>query len=188
MTRIDAGGRYPIGAKRVKEPHGQWPSLEYDTFRRWRPLVYKCRYRCSVCDALSPQNPLSSTADRNRCLFHGHVKADIVFQRCSPIDAWARLPVVSPCFHHIGEQPPSQSRPAVNRGDSLPRLPHVDSQTKCKFCIKPEVCMEIDEWEATSLSWRLKRDARSTNGMTPRCRCLRLRIGWVAQPRRSTAN
>ena len=28
----------------------------------------------------------------------------------------------------------------------------VDSQTKCKFCIKTEVCMEIAEWEATTLT------------------------------------
>ena len=27
-----------------------------------------------------------------------------------------------------------------------------DSQTKCKFCIKTESCMEYDEWEATTVT------------------------------------
>jgi hypothetical protein len=32
---------------------------------------------------------------------------------------------VSPFFHRIGEQPPSETLKR-RRGDSLPRLPHVD--------------------------------------------------------------
>ena len=41
--------------------------------------------------------------------FHRHVETDIFFHGCSPFDAWARRPVVSPYFHPIGEQPPSKT-------------------------------------------------------------------------------
>jgi hypothetical protein len=35
------------------------------------------------------------------------VEPDIIVHGWSPFDAWARLPVVSPYFHPIGEQPPA---------------------------------------------------------------------------------
>jgi hypothetical protein len=39
-------------------------------------------------------------------LFQRNVETNILAHGCSPFDAWARLPVVSPYFHPIGEQPP----------------------------------------------------------------------------------
>src|ERR1700752_3224318 len=63
------------------------------------------------------------SADRDCRLFHRHVETNIFFHGCSPFDAWARRPVVSPYFHPIGEQP------LILRGDSLPRLPHVDGSS-----------------------------------------------------------
>ena len=57
--------------------------------------------------ALAAPDALAVPSDRNRRLFHRHVEADIFFHGCSPFDAWARRPVVSPYFHLIGEQPPA---------------------------------------------------------------------------------
>src|SRR4030095_6596609 len=56
---------------------------------------------------LAAPGPFTCSADRDCRLFHRHVETNIFFHGCSPFDAWARRPVVSPYFHPIGEQPPA---------------------------------------------------------------------------------
>jgi len=51
----------------------------------------------------------SFAPNRYCSLFQRHIQADILAHGCSPIDAWARRPVVSPYLHLIGKQPPTST-------------------------------------------------------------------------------
>src|SRR4029079_1779135 len=97
--------------------------LEYHAFHGWRPLADELGDNAGIGCALAAPDPFPCSADRDCRLFHRHVETNIFVHGCSPFDAWARRPVVSPYFHPIGEQP------LILRGDSLPRLPHVDGSS-----------------------------------------------------------
>src|ERR1051325_7045049 len=51
-------------------------------------------------------NTLAVPPHPERRLFQGHVETDRLTHGCSPLDAWARRPVVSPQLLPAGEQPP----------------------------------------------------------------------------------
>src|SRR5215469_5196729 len=123
MARIDADRRQPFGAQRMIEPYRQRSGFEYHAFHEWRPLADELGDNAGIRCALAAPDPFTCSADRDCRLFHRHVETNIFVHGCSPFDAWARRPVVSPYLHPIGEQP------LILRGDSLPRLPHVDGSS-----------------------------------------------------------
>src|SRR4051812_49903379 len=100
-------GRETLRAERVIEPHRQWPGFEDHAFGRGRMLAQQIANTSRIGRALAAPDPLAIPSNGNGRLFHRHVEADIFVHGCSPSDAWARLPVVSPYFHQIGEQPPA---------------------------------------------------------------------------------
>jgi hypothetical protein len=107
MTCIDADRRQPFGAERMIKPYRQRSGLEHDSLYGRRPLADELGDDSGIRYALAAPDPFTCSADRDYRLFHRHVETDIFFHGCSPFDAWARRPVVSPYFHPIGEQPPA---------------------------------------------------------------------------------
>ncbi len=107
MARIDADRRQTLRAQGMEEPDGQRPGLEYHPLGCRRTLADQRRNRLRIRRTLAAPNALAPAANGYRRLFQRNIKPDILVHGCSPSDAWARLPVVSPFFHLIGEQPPA---------------------------------------------------------------------------------
>src|SRR5215467_10006601 len=109
------------------EPYRQRSGLEYHALHGWRPLADELGDNAGIRCALAAPDPFTCSADRDCRLFHRHVETDIFFYGCSPFDAWARRPVVSPYFHPIGEQPPSKTSDWL--GQLAPAITPVDGSS-----------------------------------------------------------
>ena len=119
MSGVDPDRRRPFRVEGVIVPHRQRTSLEHHSLGRWRALAENFRDQVRIRWTFAAPDPLAVTPHRNRRLLQRHVKTDIVTHGCSPFDAWARRPVVSPSLHPIGEQPPDagSSRPLTSLED-----------------------------------------------------------------------
>lgn len=95
--------------QRMIKPYGHRSGLEHHAFCGGCLLANQLGSNLWVGGAPAAPDPLAFTADRYGRLFHRHVETDIFFHGCSPFDAWARRPVVSPQFHPFVEQPPSKN-------------------------------------------------------------------------------
>ena len=107
MPSVDADRRHAFRAERMKEPDRERSRLEHHPLGRRGMLTQQGGDNLGIGRALAASHPLAVAPYGDGGLFHRHVQTDILFHGCSPSDAWARLQVVSPYFHLIGEQPPA---------------------------------------------------------------------------------
>ena len=108
MARIDADRRQPLSAQRIDQRILIVVRSRTPPVSRMVPACGSGQLSVLGSDAHLPrQIRLPPRRIDTTVSFIDTVETDIVVHGCSPFDAWARLPVVSPYFHVIGEQPPA---------------------------------------------------------------------------------
>src|SRR3954470_9241668 len=132
MARIDADRRQPFRCQRMIEPHRQGPGLEHHPSNVGRAAADHLGDEPRIGPAPAAPHALAVAADRHRRFLHRHVQTYILSHLCPPVPsaqarAIARRPRGTIMIGRAAVGSTPAPTPSDRRGDSLPRLPHVDA-------------------------------------------------------------